>query len=295
MGGELTSIVELIKLEKKHVISKNLISRKDFEELYNMLKSMSTDQIRFKYGLSKKKIDLLIPTILIFYSFLNMTKSQVIYTPDINLRLGVIHDISDRLFKLKRRHLAINDILSSTLYLSDKYKIDKIHAHYVEKISLSIFDQTSRIHKLGTRERLYLQIASRLHDIGSFIDIIDHENQSYNIIISQDIMGFSNRELLIIANITKYHSSLIPDDSHYSYFILNDTDKMLISMLSAILKLAEALDASHLQKIQDLKLSASNNMLFFNIISSNDLNLEEWNFNKKANFFEEVLGVKPII
>ncbi|MBR9647794.1 exopolyphosphatase [Clostridium tyrobutyricum] len=295
LGGELTSIIKLIGIENKNSIPRNTISRKNFNDLYNKLKDMSSDQIRFKYGLSKKKIDLLIPTILIFYSFLNMTESKVIYTPNINLRLGVILDLADNIFHFQRRQFSLNDILSSTLYLSDKYKIDKVHADYVEKISMSIFDQTPKIHKLGPRERLYLQIASKLHDIGSFIDIVDHENQSYNIISSQDIMGFSDRELLIIANITRYHSSTIPDDNHYNYFILSYRDKMVVSMLSAILKLSEALDVSHLQKIQSIKLVLKNNMLYFNITSNDDLGLEEWNFNKRANFFEEVLGVKPII
>ncbi len=49
------------------------------------------------------------------------------------------------------------------------------------------------------------------------------------------------------------------------------------------------------KKIQSIKLVLKNNMLYFNITSNDDLGLEEWNFNKRANFFEEVLGVKPII
>lgn len=295
LGGELSTIIKLIKNTKKTSLSINSISKNDFKRLYEKIKTMSNDQIVFKYGLSKQKIDLLIPTILIFYSFLNLTESEKIYIPDINLRLGVLYDLSDEIFKLPRKNFSKNDILSSIFYISNKYKTNKIHAKYVENLALSIFDQTVKIHKLSERERLYLQIASRLHDVGGFIDISNHENQSYNIIISQDIMGFSHKELMIIANITKYHSSLVPDDNHYNYFVLDDKNKMIVSTLSAILKIAEALDTSHLQKIEKIKLTTSNNILYFNVTSKDDLSLEEWNFNKKANFFEEVLGVKPVI
>ncbi|MCH3965237.1 MAG: exopolyphosphatase [Clostridium sp.] len=295
LGGELSTIIKLIKKAGKTSVSTNFISKDDFDRLYKKIKTMSNDQIVFEYGLSKQKIDLLIPTILIFNNFLKMTESPKIYTPDITLRLGVLYDLSDEIFKFPRKISSTNDILSSIFYICDKYRINKTHATYVEKISLSIFDQTLKIHKLGERERLYLQISSRLHDVGGFIDIANHENQSYNIIICQDIMGFSYRELSIIANITKYHSSMVPDEDDYNYFILNDKDKMIVSILSAIIKMAEALDTSHLQKIEELKLSKSNNTLYFNVASNDDLSLEEWNFNKRANFFEEVLGVKPII
>ncbi len=53
LGGELTSIIKLIGIENKNSIPRNTISRKNFNDLYNKLKDMSSDQIRFKYGLSK--------------------------------------------------------------------------------------------------------------------------------------------------------------------------------------------------------------------------------------------------
>lgn len=295
LGGEINTLIKLITLNEKNKISKPFISIETFKEFYLKIKTMSSDQLSFNYGLSEKKIELLLPTILIFHSFLNMTEADSIYTPNITLRLGVLHHLTDEMFDLQRRQSSINDILSSTFYISNKYQINSIHSDYVEKIALSIFDQTIGIHKMGNKERLYLQVASRLHDIGYFIDIADHEIQSYNIISSQDILGFSNNELMIIANITRYHSSTIPKDSDYNYFILTNKDKMIVSMLCAILKLAEALDASHLQKIQEIKLCNSNTLLYFNVVSNEDLSLEEWNFKKRDTFFEEVLGVKPMI
>jgi exopolyphosphatase/guanosine-5'-triphosphate,3'-diphosphate pyrophosphatase len=108
-------------------------------------------------------------------------------------------------------------------------------------------------------------------------------------------MGFSYRELNIIASTAKYHWDMMPKESDYNYSILDSKDKMTTSMLSAILKLSEALDTSHLQKITDIKLTKSGDMLFFNITSEKDISLEEWAFNSKANFFQEVFGIKPTI
>lgn len=70
---------------------------------------------------------------------------------------------------------------------------------------------------------------------------------------------------------------------------------MIVSTLAAILKISEALDISHVQKIKEMKLIATKDSLFFNIKSEEDIILEEWNFAKHVDFFEEVIGLKPIL
>lgn len=295
IGGEIHTIISLINNKNSNIKIKNLILGKDFKLLYNEIKNMTKNQINLKYNTGIKKIELLLPTMLIFNCFLKIAGTENIYNPNITLRLGILHDLTDKIFDLPRKSQLTDDILSSIDHIVNKYKIDKKHSHYVEKIALSIFDQTLRIHKLGDEEKLYLQISSRLHDIGQFIDTVTPEIQSYNIIMSQDIMGFSHRKLNIIASIAKYHWDIIPQEDDPNYFALSSKDKMITSMLSAILKIAEALDISHLQKIPDIKLTKNNNMLFFNITSREDISIEEWAFNNKVNFFEEVFGIRPII
>jgi exopolyphosphatase/guanosine-5'-triphosphate,3'-diphosphate pyrophosphatase len=77
--------------------------------------------------------------------------------------------------------------------------------------------------------------------------------------------------------------------------MLKEQDKIIVSKLAAILKVAESLDISHKKKIKELKLSISGNEIIFNILSKEDLLLEEWNFEDNINYFEEVLALKPII
>lgn len=295
LGGELNTIIHIIEARIGSPIKNNFIEKVDFLSLYDELIRNTSEETQYKYKLSKKTVDLLIPTVLTFYFFLINTQAEGIYTPNISLRYGIISDISDSLYDLSRKENSKNDIVTSTYYLSKKYKLDKKHSLYVEKLALSIFDQTTRLHKLGERERLYLRVASILHDIGGFISITNHCLQTYNIIKTLDIIGFSDKEINIIANIARYHSNEIPLESHENFYILNHKDKLLVSILASILKLAEALDISHLQKIQELKLTNSNNMLFFNLVANEDITLEELNFKNNSDFFEEVFGIKPII
>ena len=108
-------------------------------------------------------------------------------------------------------------------------------------------------------------------------------------------MGVSNREMDIIANVARYHSEESPSSEHNNYDKLYYKDKLRVAKLSAILKLAEALDISHKQKINKFEVSISGKEIFFKFKATQDTLLEEWNFTKHALFFEEVMGYRPVI
>ena len=295
LGGELNTICGIIR-KKKGVNEKDYYIKKEaLLSLINEIRNMDNFEIKTTFKLSNKTAELLLPSILIFYCFLKMTMVKGIQVPKLSLREGILYSLADEILNIPRKKESINDIISSVWYMGEKYQIDKSHAIFVEMVSLKIFDHTKKLHKLGDRERLYLQVAAILHDVGGFISANDHNFHSYNIIRSQSIIGFSDIEIELIASAARYHSEDIPIMSHKNYRYLSDGDKMLVSTLAAILKLSEALDISHIQKIKDIKLVANRDSLFFNLESEEDLILEEWNFSKSVDFFEEVIGVKPII
>jgi len=295
IGGELNTICGIIRKKKGFSKKDYYIKKEELVALTKEISNMDNFQIKTTFGLSNKKAELLLPSILIFYCFLKMTKAEGIQIPKLSLRQGILYDLSDEILNIPRKKELINDIITSVWYLGEKYQIDKEHAIFVEKFSLKIFDSTKRLHKLGDKERLYLQVAAILHDVGVFISANNHNFHSYNIIRAQSIIGFSDIAIDLIASAARYHSEEIPTEVHKNYRYLNDADKMVVSTLAAILKLSEALDISHMQKIKEVKLIGTRDNLFFNLKSEGDLLLEEWDFSKHVDFFEEVIGVKAII
>lgn len=171
-----------------------------------------------------------------------------------------------------------------------------MHYQYVEKLALHIFDSTENLHRLSERERLYLQIAAILHDVGKYVNLANHDLHCYNIINSEDIMGLSISEINIIANIARYHSEVVPMQSHENYGVLRNEEKIIVSKLASMLKLAEAMDISHKEKIKDVQITAVGSELQFKVKSlTANIVLEEWSFNQNSLLFEEVMGYKPVI
>lgn len=294
LGGELSSIASL-NIKNKIFQHERFIKSSVLEKLYYKVCTMNTEQIIREYQVTLKQAEGLIPSVIIFNRLLKATKAEGMHVPFISLRHGLLADMADELFQTKRKTEAINDIINSVWYIGKKFGIDKVHSENVKNLAVSIFDQTLKIHKLKEKEKLYLEVAAILHDVGKYVDLNEHDIHSYNIISSQNIMGLSNDELKLVANIARYHLDSIPDFSHSNYKILSERERIIVSKLAAILKLAESMDISHKQKIKKVDITNDGSKLLFKIKTDKDILLEKWNFNDNVNFFEEVMGIKPII
>ena len=93
-------------------------------------------------------------------------------------------------------------------------------------------------------------------------------------------MGFSDKELELIANIAKYHTTRIPTYSDRSYYVLSHHEKILVSKLSSILKIAESMDISHMQKISDIEVLFLDDTLQLRLISNKDILLRKMGYNE---------------
>jgi len=297
IGGELKTILKLCEME--NVVEENYsdsirtIGRDAFEKLFDKINHLTTEQIQEKFKLQKNKAEILLPSMVLFRSFLHMTESDGIYAPFLSLRNGILAEIADQWHETPRKKKIIDDIISMVWNIGKKYFIDEHHSAYIEKTALTIFDQTVRFHNLGSRERFCFRVSAILHDIGKYINYNSHEIHSYNIIQYQDIMGFSDRELNIIANIVRYHEEDLPDPDHKQFSELDERGRLTVSKLAAILRLAEALDVSHKQKITDFDITVNKNELLFKVTSKEDIMLEQWSFSQVSGFFEDVMGVRP--
>lgn len=291
LGGSFKFLLKLYSNEEKSYISKE-----SFLEFLNDIKSMSTEKICEKFDIIKDEAKLLLPSTIILMTFLNMTLAEKVHAPRISLRHGMLIDMLSKKLDNSKKRTFDDDIISSVWHIGKKYGVDMEHSEKIRQLALNIFDNTKKFHRLGDKERLFLEVSAILHDVGKYVNLNEDGFYCYNIIYYEEILGFSDKNLNIVANVVRYHGDEIPSFSHENYKSLNFTDKIIVSKLAAILKLAEALNISKKNKINNnINITEEDTKLYFHLDTYKDCTLEIWSFKNNSEFFEEVMGVRPVI
>ena len=133
-----------------------------------------------------------------------------------------------------------------------------------------------------------------LHDIGKYISMRSHSLYTYKLIMSTDILGFSDNDKKIVALASYYHANQLFENKAGSQEMEKELTP-LVAKIAALVRLADAMDRSYQQKIKFCKVSIKDGTMLIEAKSKVDLTLEEWTFAGKATFFEEVYGLKAIL
>jgi exopolyphosphatase/guanosine-5'-triphosphate,3'-diphosphate pyrophosphatase len=96
----------------------------------------------------------------------------------------------------------------------------------------------------------------------------------------------------MVANIARYHRKSFPSVEHEPYKILPAKDRVIVSKLAALLRIADALDTEHAGKVTHFGMEYDRPRLFMKLQGQGDLLLERWALAKRSLFFEEVFGAK---
>jgi putative phosphoesterase len=183
----------------------------------------------------------------------------------------------------------------STRRVARKYWPDMKHSEQVRKLSLELFDALQDLHKLGKRERCWLECAAILHDIGLSQGPKAHHKKSLNLILNETQLPFTSTERQVIANIARYHRKGSPQYKHYNFKSLNTELRRKVTILVGILRLADSLDFSHQSIVQNVEAHvALENVTVEGSVVLNPV-LEEYAVNKKKDVFEKSFKKKVVV
>ena len=119
---------------------------------------------------------------------------------------------------------------------------------------------------------------------------------SYHIIMSTEIIGLSDRERRIIANVVHYNTEPLDDMQHEEETEgLADTDYMLVQQLVSILRVANSLDQSYRQKVERLRVAKREGELIVTVDVNSDYTFERGIFGENVDLFQEIFDLRPVL
>jgi exopolyphosphatase/guanosine-5'-triphosphate,3'-diphosphate pyrophosphatase len=174
--------------------SDRIVTLGELKELIERLSSLSLRERIQKWKLRPDRADVILPASIVLHTIAREAGVKQILIPNVGLKDGILLDIAGELAhrpQPQRRQQACQ----SALHMGRKYKFDERHAQSTSRIAGLLFEQSKTLHNLSDDYLLPLEVASLLHDIGHFINAVDHEKHGFYLLTVNRLIGLADPHL----------------------------------------------------------------------------------------------------
>lgn len=272
------------------------ISKEAFIQTYEHIKHLAPIQIAKEYHLSIQIAQLLLYSLAMYYALIRLTKVSTICLVPCTISKAYVEIESLPIQATKKlKNWSADSAIACANEIAKRFCCDLRHGQAVHSCATEIFTRLKRFHGFTNKELLLLQCAAVLHECGKYVKAKDYYDCSYELIKNFEIFGLTPNELHMIAFIARYNQRVSPTFNQHEMATFTQHQRMIVSKLTAILKIAEAFDKTYQSKITKFKIQLSGNHLTFVIWTNQNFKLEEWSFSNRISFFEEVYGIRPTL
>lgn len=270
------------------------IAAKDLRKLADQILAMSPEQVAAAYSITAGEAESLGPAFLAFAELIRLSPVDRLLVPRASMREGLLLQMV-RSIQSGATMLFPEQTIAAAFSLARKYHADEKHGLTTAALARAIFEATAPQHRMGEKERLLLEVAAIVHDIGQFVSVRGHHRHTYYLVSHSEIFGLSSVDLEVVANVARYHRRSGPQSDHPAYASLPREARLNVNRLSAILRVADALDKSHAQRIQNPRIEVEDDELKIHVPPGEELALERMSLDAKGGLFEEVFGLRPVL
>jgi exopolyphosphatase/guanosine-5'-triphosphate,3'-diphosphate pyrophosphatase len=216
----------------------------------------------------------------------------IVYS-DYALREGLILDTLARR-ELLDHSVADDAAMASVRRLAARCDDHPEHSTHVARIALEIFDGLATRLDLGPEHRRWLEAAALLANVGVFVSHAKHHLHSYYVIRNSELVGFTDREIEIVAQVARYHRKSAPKVDHPEWAALAAGDRELVRRLAAVLRVAIGLDRTQDGRVKRVTARPEDGQLVLQVEARRgaDLELNLYAAGERRALLAEVLGEK---
>ncbi len=254
-------------------------------------------------GMSEKRAEIILAGAVVLHEVMTLLGISSLTTCDRALREGIIVDwmLSHGLIEDRLRYQG-SVRQRSTLSMAQKFQVNLPYSERVADFALSLFDQTQgTLHQWGELERELLWTAAILHNCGHFVSHSAHHKHSYYLIRHGGLLGYTDSEIELIANLARYHRKNTPKKKHENYRNLTSREqRAMVEQLSPILRLAIGLDRRQIGAIGKVQCEWQPGQRELTLIlhptqADDPCELELWSLNYKKDAFEAAFDLKLMV
>lgn len=286
-AAAIVSVANQVPRAKRDEADRLRASVAQIRELHAKLAQSDLAQRRKIVGIGPKRAEIITAGTAVFLRALEVFGCRSVYYCAAGVRDGIIADLAARgvgreLSQLSREQRSIVESMAK------RYGVALKHARHVACLGHRLFDLLQNEHQLPPAAGKLLEAGAYLHDIGHFVSGTGHHKHSAYLVANSDMPGFTDKERLTISALCRFHRKSMPQARHSLFQSLDTESKRMVINLEPLLRIADALDRGHEQKVRDLSAGSRNGGVTILVQAEPDADLEIWAANEAAKTFREV-------
>lgn len=212
---------------------------RELERLFEIISQSSVAVRKEMPGLSADRADIVVAGLAVVLGVLHRRECEKITVSGTGIREGIAQELLGRSLPASSEDMARGSALA-TLWA---FGLDTDHARRVRELSLELFDLTERNHEHGPEERLALEVAALLHDVGAAVSYPEHAEHGAYLLLSRPLYGLTHRGFLLASLAVGMHEGddLPPGVLKRYPNVLESGDDEVARRLGSMLAIAESL------------------------------------------------------
>ena len=289
-GGTFTSLARMVQARRGlppgdtvHGVS---VTAADVERLLEWLASRTPEQRRQVPGLSPERADIILAGLAVTAELLDRVRAPALTVSAFGLREGLLLEMAGG------KDIGAPDPLRLSREFAERCRSDRRHVEQVRALALQLFDQLGDELGCAAEERLLLEAAGLLHDVGQLVSYRKHHKHSFRLITHAEGLGLAPRERALVALISRYHRRTGPRRKHPELAALPPADQAVVRRLSGLLRVADGLDRGHTAAVETVAAELTRDAIVLRIaprIPSAGLELERWGASRKADVLAKLV------
>lgn len=264
------------------------------ERFLEELSGQKLAQRRKRIGIGPRRAEIIVGGTAVLARMLRTLGARSVYYSVAGVRDGIIADLAARrvggqLARLDKEQRRIVETMAR------RFGVDVRHARKTAELAGALFDSLKPVHTLPAECGKLLEAAAYLVDIGHYVSDMGHHKHSQYIVANADLPAFTAEERLMVAQLCRFHRKSMPSARHIAYQGLPAAQQRVILRLVPLLRLADALDRSHDQRVEGLAVELQGNQAIIALRSDADTNLEIWAGERAGEVFRQVYGLPLVL
>lgn len=272
-----------------------VIAAETLRERLQRAYTLSPMEVGRNFNMGLTEVETLIPAMMILDNFIASSEADAITLTDTEMLSGLLAEMSMTIRGESPLMSFRRQMVRAARAIGERFSYDRTHARLVTEFSLLLFDALREVLDLDDRDRLLLELSAVLHDVGVFVSEHRHHRHSAYLIKWSDIVGLNEHDRVLAAQIAFFHRKELPSSEHSEYMALSRGDRMRVSKLAGILRLADVLDRGHRQEVKGLRAELANDKLLLHLEIAGDLGMILDALPKKSDLLEQVLGLPVVL